>query len=64
MVSMPDGMDWLMRPVLEGMCRYSDVTDGTLDICDVADMNDASGRQGGECVSRSRGYEEMIAGGN
>jgi len=30
-----------MRPALEGMCRYSELIDGTLDICDVADMNDS-----------------------
>lgn len=40
MVSMPDGMDWLMRPVDAGMCNYQELIDGTLDICDVADMND------------------------
>ena len=30
-----------MRPVIEGMCRYTDVIDGTLDILDIYDMNDA-----------------------
>jgi hypothetical protein len=33
--------DWLMRPVLEGLCRYESLTDGTLDLFDIARMNDA-----------------------
>jgi len=33
--------DWLMRPVLEGLCRYESLIDGTLDLFDVARMNDA-----------------------
>lgn len=32
--------DWLMRPVLEGMCRYESLLDCTLDLADVARMND------------------------
>lgn len=38
---MPDGLDYLMRPVLRGMCRYESLTDGTLSLFDVAVMNDA-----------------------
>lgn len=38
---MPDGEDFLMMPVLEGMCRYESVIDGTLDLTDFATMNDA-----------------------
>jgi hypothetical protein len=30
-----------MRPVLEGLCKYESLTDGTLDLADVARMNDA-----------------------
>lgn len=30
-----------MRPVLRGLCRYESLKDGTLDLCDIADMNDA-----------------------
>lgn len=37
---MADDEDWLMRPVLEGMCRYESLIDGTLDLADVARMND------------------------
>lgn len=38
---MPDGMDFIMRPVLRGMCSYGDIASGLLDLCDLADMNDA-----------------------
>ena len=38
---MPDGEDWLLRPVVRGMCRYESLKDGTLDLADVAMMNDA-----------------------
>jgi len=30
-----------MRPVLNGMCLYGELKDGTLDLGDVALMNDA-----------------------
>ena len=36
-----DGQDWLMRPVLRGLCRYEGLKDGTLSLEDVALMNDA-----------------------
>lgn len=39
--SLPDGEDWLLRPVVRGMCRYESLKDGTLDLCDVSLMNDA-----------------------
>lgn len=38
---MGDNEDWLLRPVLEGMCRYESLKDGVLDLADVAKMNDA-----------------------
>ena len=38
---MPGGEDWLLRPVLEGMCKYESLHDGTLSLYDVALMNDA-----------------------
>jgi hypothetical protein len=38
---MGEGDDWLMRPVLEGMCRYESLKDKTLDLGDIARMNDA-----------------------
>lgn len=33
--------DWLLRPVLEGMCLYESLKDCSLDLEDVARMNDA-----------------------
>lgn len=38
---MGNGEDWILRPVLEGMCRYESLKDGALDLEDVAKMNDA-----------------------
>lgn len=38
---MPSGEDWLLRPVIEGMCRYESLLDGTVDLGDIARMNDA-----------------------
>jgi len=40
-VSLPHGDDWLYRPVMAGMCRYESLIDGTLDLADIARMNDA-----------------------
>lgn len=37
---MPDGDDWVLRPVIEGMCKYESLIDGTLDLVDLARMND------------------------
>jgi hypothetical protein len=38
---MPDEEDWLMRPVLRGMCRYESLIDGSISLSDIARMNDA-----------------------
>ena len=38
---MGDDEDWVLRPVLEGMCRYESLKDCTLDLEDIAKMNDA-----------------------
>ena len=38
---MPDGIDYLMRPVLAGMCKMESIHDGALDLADFALMNDA-----------------------
>jgi hypothetical protein len=38
---MPEGEDWLMRPVLEHMIKYESLGDGSLNICDIAILNDA-----------------------
>jgi hypothetical protein len=38
---MADGEDWLMRPVLKGLCRYESLKDGALDLADIDRMNEA-----------------------
>lgn len=38
---MASGLDWLMRPVLEKMCTWPQMLDGTLDLEQVLEMNDA-----------------------
>ena len=40
-MSLPEGEDWLLRPVLRGCCRYESIIDGTLSLADVALLNDA-----------------------
>lgn len=38
---MNDEEDYVMRPVLEGLCKYESLIDGTLGMFDVARMNEA-----------------------
>lgn len=38
---MADGEDWLMRPAIDGLCKYESLIDGTLDLADIAKMNEA-----------------------
>jgi hypothetical protein len=38
---MNEEIDWVMRPVLEGLCRYESLKDCTLDLNDIARMNEA-----------------------
>jgi hypothetical protein len=38
---MVDNEDWLLAPVLEGMCKYESLLDGTIGLFDIARMNDA-----------------------
>lgn len=38
---MPDESDWLMRPVIKGMCKFESLKNGKLDLADIALMNDA-----------------------
>ena len=40
-MSMADGEDWLMRPVLSGLCKYESLLDGTLNLVDIKRMHDA-----------------------
>jgi hypothetical protein len=38
---MNDDEEWLLRPVLEGMCQYESLANGVLDLADIARMNEA-----------------------
>ena len=38
---MPDGEDWILKPVMERLIRYESLIDGTLDLADIARLNDA-----------------------
>ena len=38
---MTDDEDWLMRPVVHGLCRYESLRDGTLSLDDISRMNEA-----------------------
>jgi len=33
--------DWLLRPVVKGMCKYESLLDGKLRLIDIAKMNEA-----------------------
>ena len=43
---MTDGEDWIMRPVLAGLCSYESLKSGGLTLVDVAVMNEALDVQG------------------
>lgn len=38
---MENGEDWLLRPVLAGMCSYESLKNGTINLEDLAKMNDS-----------------------
>ena len=38
---MTSGEDFLMRPVIDGLCNYESLTDNTLSLLDVTKMNEA-----------------------
>ena len=40
-VALPDGEDYLLRPVLRGCCKYESLIDGTLSLADIALLNEA-----------------------
>lgn len=40
-VEMNFGEDWVMEPVLEGLCQYESLIDGTLDLEDIVRMKEA-----------------------
>ncbi len=33
--------DWLLRPVLRGLCSYESLKNGNLDLLDIAKLNEA-----------------------
>ena len=33
--------DWLLRPVLRGLCKYESLIDGSLDLLDIVKLNEA-----------------------
>ncbi len=37
---LPGGEEYLLRPVVEGMCAYESLKNGALDLADIALMND------------------------
>jgi hypothetical protein len=39
--SLPGGEDWLLRPVVKGMCLYESLKNGAVGLADIALMNDA-----------------------
>lgn len=38
---MDEELDWVMRPVLEKLCKYESLLDGSLTLADISRMNDA-----------------------
>lgn len=40
-VRLPDDEDYLLRPVIRGMCKFESLRDGSVDLADIALMNDA-----------------------
>ena len=38
---MTSGEDWLLRPVLRGLCKYESLKDGSLDLLDISKLNEA-----------------------
>ncbi|OWT69210.1 MULTISPECIES: hypothetical protein [unclassified Achromobacter] len=39
--SLPGGEDWLLRPVIKGLCQFESLKSGAVDLADIALMNDA-----------------------
>jgi len=40
-MQMDENEDWLLRPVLRHLCSYESLKDGTLDLADIALLNEA-----------------------
>lgn len=56
---LPGGEDWLLAPVHAKMCCFESLKDGTLDLADVALMNDSLAvRADNEAAARRRQERE------
>lgn len=40
-VILPDWKGWLYRPLLRGLVKYESYKDGTLNLCDIDELNEA-----------------------
>lgn len=40
-IKMDEDEDWLLRPVLRGLVRYESLKDGSVDLADIALLNEA-----------------------
>ena len=58
---MVEDEDWLFRPVMRGLCRYESLRDGTLDLLDIALMNEAMDVEA-ENMARARAQAEKQKG--
>lgn len=56
---LPGGEDWLLRPVIKGMCQYESLKNGAVDLFDIALMNDAL-----DVVEANRRKAEQLQKGN
>ena len=59
---MTDDEDWLMQPVLAGMCKYESLLDGTLDLADIDRMNEALDVRGENQARYSEALEDSRRG--
>lgn len=54
---LPGGEDLLLYPVIRGMCKYESLLDGSLDLADIALMNDALAVQADNQAKAQRAAE-------
>ena len=57
-MGMSEGEDWLMRPVLRGMCSYESLKEARVDLEDIARMNAALDVEDENEARRQRANEE------
>lgn len=61
MLGMEDDEDYLLRPVLKGLCRFESLRDGTVTLADIALMHESLDIQA-ENEGRMRKYMEAVNG--